>query len=172
MIRTLKYFRRVAPKTGWKYVRKVFNRTVSLSLTMTVFLWLVAWLLSTDDSVFSSWLYNYKILIYLFLVVLFLSWNYTLQELDKQMNSERRDMLQSLFVKGVVNSTFVYRDAETIDQVFSRAREVVTKNTRVDFYNDVYLWDFDELLTECLKDLRSDVDSNIRAESDWEPEEL
>jgi len=139
---------------------------------MTVFLWVVAWLFSTDDSVFSSWLYDYKILIYPFLFVLFLSWNSTLQALDEQLNSERRDMLQSLFVEGVVNSTFVYRDSETIDQVFSRAREVVTKNTRIDFYNGVYLWDFDELLAECLKDLRIDVDSNLRAERDWEREEL
>jgi hypothetical protein len=101
-----------------------------------------------------------------------LAYSIAVNKLNDQATDERRDMLQTIFVQGVVNSTFVYRDAETIDQVFSRAREVVTTNTSVDFYNNVYLWDFDELLAECLKDLRIDVDSNLRAERDWEPEEL
>ncbi|MBM4214186.1 MAG: hypothetical protein FJ179_10795 [Gammaproteobacteria bacterium] len=99
-----------------------------------------------------------------------LAYSIAVNKLDDQVADERRDMLQTIFVWGVVDSTFVYRDAETIDQVFSRIREAVTNNTRGDFYNDVCLWDFDELLAECLKDLRSDVDSNIRAESNLESE--
>lgn len=91
---------------------------------------------------------------------------------DQAVDHEYREMLKSVFVQGAVNSDFIYRDAETFDQIFARIQKAVTENTDINLHNQFYVWDFDELLTECLKDLKSDVDLNIRSESNWEePEE-
>ena len=87
---------------------------------------------------------------------------------DQEVDHEYREILKSLFVQGAVNSDFIYRDAEGFDQIFARIRKAITENTDINLYNQFYVWDFDELLTECLKDLRSDVDLNIRSESNRE----
>lgn len=161
---TLKYYRRVAPKTAWKYVRRVSSRTMRVALMMSVFIWALAWLLSSDASASRGMLYNYQVLIYPFLVVVFLAWQFALSGVEKELGDEHREMLQQLLVEGLVNSASIYRDTVPIDVIFSRIREVVSNNTRVDFYNEYYVWDFEELLTVCLSDLKRDVDASICAE--------
>jgi len=133
-----------------------------------VFLWVIAWLLSTDAPVFRGWLYDYQVLIYSLLAVSFLSFGTAMSAVDQEVDHEYREILKSLFVQGAVNSDFIYRDAEGFDQIFARIRKAITENTDINLYNQFYVWDFDELLTECLKDLRSDVDLNIRSESNRE----
>jgi len=63
---------------------------------------------------------EYRKIIGLVVVSSVLAYSIAVNKLNDQVADERREMLQTIFVQGVVDSTFVYRDAETIDQVFSR----------------------------------------------------
>jgi hypothetical protein len=93
-----------------------------------------------------------------------LSYSIVVSRLDARLIEERLDLLRSLFVEGVVNSGYVYKESGTIEQAISRIREVVTKNTRIKWYNEKSIWDFDELLAECLSGLRRDIDFDLRAD--------
>jgi hypothetical protein len=151
---TYRYLKTVAPKSGRKYLVAVVRSWLGWFFALNVAVWISIWALGLDLNT------AIKSALGIAIVVGILSYSQAANSVEEIMIDQKSEMLTTLFVASIVNSSFVYsaprqslNEAE-IEGVFTRLRESVTENTRIRAYNDLYMWDFDEVLTLCLNKTR------------------
>lgn len=92
-----------------------------------------------------------------------LSYALVTQSIRKEMTEQKTEMFKTIFIEGYLNSAAVYCrneiSVESAEHTLTILREVVQKNNIGGSYNRTTVWDFDELLSICVNELKREFKS-------------